>query len=73
MTITLYIQRWRCAPLRAIMTGMLANGHRLYSSLSFHAPTNLWVIGTYAEENIVAYHPYSVGNAVTQFNILVSV
>ena len=55
------------------MTGMLANGHRLYSSLSFHAPTNLWVIGTYAEENIVAYHPYSVGNAVTQFNILVSV
>ena len=60
-------------PQRAIVTGMLANGHRLYSTLSSHAPANLWVIGTYAEGEIVAYYPYSVSNAATQFDILVSV
>ena len=29
-------------PRNAIVTGMLANGRRLYSSLSWHAPAGIW-------------------------------
>ena len=60
-------------PSRAMVTGMLANGHRLFSSLLFHAPANPWVIGIYAERDNAAYYAYSGSNAVTQFDILVSV
>ena len=60
-------------PPGAMVTGMLANSRGLYSSLSFHAPANLWVIGTYAEGDTVAYYVFSGSNAVTQFDILVSV
>ena len=60
-------------PPGAIVTGMLANSRRLYSSLSFHAPANLWVIGKYAEGDTAAYYAFSGSNAVTQFDILASV
>ena len=60
-------------PSKAVATGGLANGRRLYSSLSFHAPANKWVIGTYAEGDTAAYYAYDGSNAVTLFDILVVV
>ena len=60
-------------PPKAVVTGGLANDRRLYSSLSFHAPANKWLIGTYAERDTAAYYAYSGSNAVTQFDILVVV
>ena len=60
-------------PPNAVVTGGLANGRRLYNTLSFHAPENLWLIGTYYEGDAAAYYAYGGSNAVTQFDILVSV
>ena len=58
-------------PRNALVTGMLANGRRLYSSQSWHV--SVWVAGVYAEEDTAAYYASGGSNAVTQFNILVSV
>ena len=60
-------------PMNAIVTGMLANGRRLYSSRSWHPPGNTWVAGAYAEDDTAAYYPYSGSNAATSFDILVFV
>ena len=60
-------------PRKAIVTGMLANGRRLYSILSWKANIGQWVVGVYAEKDTAGYYPYSGSNAVTQFDILVSV
>ena len=60
-------------PRNAIRTGMLANGRRLYSSRSWHAPGNTWVAGVYAEDDTAAYYPYSTSNPATSFDILVHV
>ena len=60
-------------PRKAIVTGMLANGRRLYSILSWHAAVGKWIAGVYAEQDAAAYYPYTDSNAVTQFDILVFV
>ena len=60
-------------PMNAIVTGMLANGRRLYSSLSWHASPGYWRVGSYAEGDTVAYYAHGGSNAVNAFDILVSV
>ena len=60
-------------PMNAIVTGMLANGRRLYSSLSWYAAVGYWRIGSYAEGDTAAYFAHGGSNAVTEFDILVSV
>ena len=60
-------------PMNAIVTGMLANGRRLYSSLSWYATAGYWRIGSYAEGDTAAYFAHGGSNAVTEFDILVSV
>ena len=60
-------------PRNAIVTGMLANGRRLYSSLSWHAPISKWISGVYAEKDDAAYYAYAGSIAVRSFDILVSV
>ena len=60
-------------PMNAITTGMLANGRRLYSSLSWYAAAGLWRVGSYAEGDKAAYFAHSGSNAVTEFDILVFV
>ena len=60
-------------PRKAIVTGMLANGRRLYSTLSWHAPVGKWIAGVYAEQDGTAYYPFTDSNTVTQFDILVFV
>ena len=60
-------------PHTAVVTGMLASGRRLYSTLSWHASAGYWCIGSYAEGDTAAYYAYSGSNAVTRFDILVSV
>ena len=59
-------------PREAVVTGMLANGRRLYSSLSWHTPC-CWRIGSYTEGDTVAYYVHSGSKAVTDFDILVEV
>ena len=60
-------------PMNAITTGMLANGRRLYSSLSWYAAAGLWRVGSYADGDTAAYFAHSGSNAVTVFDILVFV
>ena len=60
-------------PMNAIVTGMLANGRRLYSSLSWHASPGYWRVGSYAEGDTVAYYAHGGSNAVNAFDFLVSV
>ena len=60
-------------PMNAITTGMLANGRRLHSSISWYAAVSLWRIGSYAEGDTAAYFAHSGSNAVTEFDILVFV
>ena len=60
-------------PMNAITTGMLANGRRLYSSLSWYAAAGLWRVGSYAEGDTAAYFAHNGSNAVTEFDILVFV
>ena len=60
-------------PHKAVVTGMLATGRRLYSTLSWHASAGYWCIGSYAEGDTTAYYAYLGSNAVTKFDILVSV
>ena len=60
-------------PMNAIVTGMLANGRHLYSSLSWYAALGYWRIGSYAEGNTVAHFAHGTSHAVTEFDILVSV
>ena len=60
-------------PMNAITTGMLANGRRLYSSLSWYAAAGLWRVGFVAEGDTAAYFASSGSNAVTKFDILVFV
>ena len=60
-------------PHKAVVTGMLADGRRLYSSLSWHTPCSCWRIGSYAEGDTAAYYAHSGSNAVTDFDILVEV
>ena len=60
-------------PRNVIVTGMLANGRRLYSILSWYAPGHVWVIGVYAEGDTEAYYPFGGSNAVTKCDILVVV
>ena len=60
-------------PMNAIVTGMLANDLRLYSSLSWHAAAGLWRVGSYAEEDTAAYYAHGGSNAVTEFDVLISV
>ena len=60
-------------PHKAVVTGMLATGRRLYSTLSWHASAGYWCIGSYAEGDTAVYYAYHGSNAVTKFDILVSV
>ena len=60
-------------PHTAVGTGMLADDRHLYSTLSWHASAGYWRIGSYAEGDTAAYYAYSGSNAVTEFDILVSV
>ena len=60
-------------PEKAVVTGMLANGRRLYCSLSWHTSPGKWAIGVYAEGDTAAYYAHGGSNAVTQFDILVTV
>ena len=60
-------------PRNAIATGRLANGRRLYSIKSWHAPGRVWVNGVYPEGDTEAYYPYYGSNAVSKFDILVLV
>ena len=59
-------------PHKAIVTGMLATGRRLYSALSWHA-AGYWRIGYYAEGDIAAYYAASSSHTATEFDILISV
>ena len=60
-------------PVNAIATGMLANGRRLYSTLSYNNAVFQWIVGVYAEGDNAAHYAYTGSVAVTQFDILVSV
>ena len=58
-------------PQKAIVTGILANGRRIYSSASWRA--GIWRIGSYTEGDTTAYYAHSGSNAVKEFDILVAV
>ena len=60
-------------PMNAIVTGMLTNGRRLYSSLSRHKPAGYLSVGSYAEGDTAAYYAHGGSNAVTEFDVLISV
>ena len=60
-------------PMNAIVTGMLANGRRLYSSLSRHKPAGYLRVGSYAKGDTAAYYAHIGSNAVTEFDVLISV
>ena len=60
-------------PMNAIVTGMLANGRHLYSSLSWYTGLGYWRVGSYAEGNTAAHFAHGTSHAVTEFDILVSV
>ena len=59
-------------PRKTVVTGMLADGRRLYSSLSWHTSC-CWRIGSYAEGDTAAYYMHGGSKAVTDFDILVEV
>ena len=60
-------------PMNAIVTGMLTNGRRLYSSLSRHKPAGYLRVSSYAEGDTAAYYAHGGSNAVTEFDVLISV
>ena len=60
-------------PMNAIVTGMLANGRRLYSSLSRHKPAGYLRVDSFAEGDTAAYYAHGGSNAVTEFDVLISV
>ena len=59
-------------PPKSVVTGMLANGCCLYSTLHWHA-AGYWRIGYYVEGGIAAYYATGGSNSATEFDILVSV